>query len=235
MKVDILGIPMDHVTMDQAIQRAQAYFQDGNTHMVFTPNPEIILLAQDNLALTEALKQADMLLPDGIGVVIASRLLKRPLPERVPGYDFIGRLLKTDKTFYLFGGKPGVAEKAAHRLEQQGVAVVGFHHGYFSEDGDIIRDINQKQPDVLLVCLGAPRQELWIQNNRHHLKTSLCIGAGGTIDGLAGEVKRAPEIYQKLNIEWLYRGLKQPSRLPRLLQLPKFLWKVICSRGGKNK
>ena len=114
-------------------------------------------------------------------------------------------------------------------MKQKGVNVVGFHHGYFDDDTEIINDINEKQPDVVLVCLGMGKQEKWIADNMHKLKTSMLIGAGGTLDVLADAVKRAPEIYQRLNLEWLYRTVKQPSRIPRIMVLPKFVIKVMKS------
>jgi N-acetylglucosaminyldiphosphoundecaprenol N-acetyl-beta-D-mannosaminyltransferase len=233
VKVDILGVQIDQVSMEQAVAKTQAFFE-GGVHVVYTPNPEIIMEAQKNENLQAALNRADLLLPDGIGVVIASKIMGTPLSERVPGFDYVCELLKLDKSFYLFGGKPGVAEMAAKELKAKGVNVVGYHHGYFQEDGDIIEEINRLRPDILLVCLGAPKQELWIDRNRDGLNTHLCIGAGGTLDVLAGNVKRAPELFQKLYLEWLYRALKQPSRLPRLLKLPQFLFKVMLLKGGKK-
>jgi len=231
VKVDILGVKIDNITMADALKRTEDFFY-GGSHMVFTPNPEIIMYAQKDEDFLSTLNSADLLLPDGIGVVIASKLKGSKIKERVPGFDFVCNLLKTGKTFYLFGGKPGVGQAAASNLEKQGVRVVGYHHGYFNDDEEIIKDILSKRPDVLLVCLGAPKQEKWIYKNKDRLNVPLCIGAGGSLDVLAGNVKRAPVIYQKLCLEWLYRAIKQPSRLPRLLCLPQFLIEVLF--GGKQ-
>ena len=226
-KVNVLGVQINKITMDEAVKYADGFF-DGKPHMVFTPNPEIILETQKDAKLRDLMNRADLLLPDGIGVVIASKILGTPLPERVPGYDFVCRLLQTGRSFYFFGGKPGVAERAANRLCAEGVRVVGFHDGYFQDDREIIADIIEKKPDVLVVCLGAPRQEQWIAAHLEQLGVPLSIGAGGSVDVLAGEVERAPEIYQKLCIEWLYRALKEPKkRLPRIMKLPGFLIKVL--------
>ena len=232
MKVNVLGAMIDNVTMDEAVERAMTFFEDGKTHYVFTPNPEIIMEAQNN-DFMDVLNSADMLLPDGIGVVIGAKLLKTPLKERVAGFDFTSNLLTKGKTFYLFGGKPGVAEEAAKKISEKGVKVVGTHDGYFKDDKPIIDDINEKKPDILLVCLGAPKQENWIYKNRDNLNVSLCIGAGGSIDVFAGTAKRAPDIFVKLNLEWFYRLLKQPSRLPRMMKLPRFLLKIVF--GGNKK
>lgn len=225
-KINVLGINIDNLTMAQAVEKANTFI-DGTAHAVFTPNPEIIMVAQENKEMFDGLNKADMCLPDGIGVVIASKILKTPLKERVPGFDFCCELMKTNKSFYFFGGKPGVAEKAAQNMIEKGVNVVGHHHGYFDDDTEIINDINEKQPDVILVCLGMGKQEKWILNNMKNLKTSILIGAGGSLDVLAGVVERAPEIWQKLNLEWFYRTVKQPSRIPRIMVLPKFILKVL--------
>ncbi len=232
--VNILGVKVNKITMKQAVERAETFF-DGKPHMVFTPNPEIIMECKKDEELKNIINSADMLLPDGIGVVIASKFVKNPVSERVGGFDFVCRLLKTGHSFYFFGGKPGVAEKAMENMRKQGVNVVGCHHGYFKEDDEIVKDIIDKKPDVLVVCLGAPKQEKWIYKNLEKLNVPISIGAGGSLDVLAGEVERAPEIYQKLCIEWLYRALKEPKkRLPRIMKLPVFIIDVMFN-GRKYK
>jgi len=231
MKVEILGINIDNITMDQAVNKVNSFF-DGKTHTVFTPNPEIIMLAHKDEELKDALNSADILLPDGIGVVIGAWLIGTPLPERVAGFDFTCNLLKTDRTFYLLGSKPGVAELAAKKLKAQDVKIVGTHHGYFNDDAEIIGDINEKKPDILLVCLGAPKQEKWIYKNKDKLNVALCLGVGGTLDVIAGTAKRAPMIWQKLYLEWLYRAVKEPYRIPRLMALPQFIIKIAF--GGRK-
>lgn len=228
-KTRILGVLIDNITMDEAVERVNGFF-DSYGHTVFTPNPEIIMLAQKDNTLKQILNSADLLLADGIGVVIASRLIKKPLPERVAGFDFVHRLFESGKTFYLFGAKPGVADVAAQKLIQRGVNVVGTHHGYFENDTDIINDINEKKPDILLVCLGAPKQEKWIADNKDKLSVHLFLGVGGTLDGIAGTVKRAPVIFQKAGMEWFYRAICQPTRIARLAVIPKFLIDVLKAK-----
>lgn len=232
--VNILGVKVNKITMRQAVEKAETLF-DGKPHMVFTPNPEIILECKKDEELKNIINSADLVLPDGIGVVIASKFLRNPVPERVPGFDFVCELLKTNHSFYFFGGKPGVAEKAMENMKQQGVNVVGCYHGYFKEDDEIVNDITEKKPDVLVVCLGAPKQEKWIYKNLEKLNVPISIGAGGSLDVLAGEVERAPKIFQKLCLEWLYRTLKEPKkRLPRVMKLPVFIIDVIFN-GRKYK
>ena len=227
MKVSILGVEIDNVTMEQVLEYCNNL--TIGVHYIFTPNPEIIMEARDE-KFKNILNSADLLLPDGIGIVIASKILGTPIAARVAGFDFVCNLLKTEKSFYLLGGKPGVAERAAAELEKQGVNIAGTCDGYFTDDSLVISDINAKKPDVLLVCLGAPKQERWIYKNRDKLSDMLCIGAGGVLDVFAGDVRRAPDIYIKLNIEWLYRAVKQPQRFLRLWKLPWFLVKVVWEK-----
>jgi N-acetylglucosaminyldiphosphoundecaprenol N-acetyl-beta-D-mannosaminyltransferase len=229
-KTEILGVGVDNVTMDGAIAAANGFF-DGFGHTVVTPNPEMIMLAQRDGEFRRVLNEADLSVADGIGVVIASRILGKPLPERVAGFDFAQRLFDGGRSFYLFGAKPGIADTAARRLRARGVNVVGSWHGYFDDDTDIIKDINAKKPDVLLVCLGAPKQEKWIAANKDRLEVHILLGAGGTLDGLAGTVKRAPVFFQKTGTEWLYRAARQPSRFARLGVIPGFLLGVLQARG----
>lgn len=232
--VNILGVRINKITMKEAVLRTNSFF-DGKPHTVFTPNPEIILECEKDEKLREIINSSDLNLPDGIGVVIASKILGRPVSERVAGFDFVCELLKTDRSFYFFGSKPGVAEKAMENMNKQGANVVGCHDGYFDDDREIVEDIKSKKPDVLVVCLGAPKQEKWIYEHLFELNVPLCIGAGGSLDVLAGEVERAPEICQKLCIEWLYRALKEPKkRLPRIAKLPVFVADVIL-HGKKYK
>ncbi len=227
--VNILGVRVDKLTMKEAIDKTKSFF-DGGVHTVFTPNPEIILECKKDEQLREIINSSDMNLPDGIGVVIASKILGHPVTERVAGFDFVCEVLKTGKSYYFLGSRPGVAQKAMDNMIKQGVNVVGCHDGYFKDDKEIIEDIKAKAPDVLVVCLGAPKQERWIYKNAADLNVPLSIGAGGTLDVLAGEVERAPEIYQKLCVEWLYRTLKEPKkRLPRVAKLPLFMIDVLIN------
>lgn len=227
--VNILGVRVDKLTMKEAICKAESFF-DGGVHTVFTPNPEIILECKKDEQLREIINSSDMNLPDGIGVVIASKILGQPVTERVAGFDFVCEILKTGKSYYFLGSRPGVAKKAMDNMIKQGVNVVGCHDGYFKDDKEVIEDIKSKAPDVLVVCLGAPKQERWIYKNAADLNVPLSIGAGGTLDVLAGEVERAPKIYQKLCIEWLYRTLKEPKkRLPRVAKLPVFMVDVLLN------
>ena len=233
--VNILGAHLSRMTMEETMQKAIGFLQDtsGTTHKIYTPNPEIIYEAYHNEDYREVLNRSDFLIPDGIGVVYASRILKRPMPERVAGYDLVmnlfGYLDQEGKSVYILGGKPGVAEDARDEMKKQfpNLSFCGVHDGYFKEDAPVIEEINAKNPDLLLVCLGYPKQEKWIDTYANQLSARLAIGAGGSVDVMAGTAKRAPEFFIKHNLEWFYRLLKQPSRIGRMMRLPKFLITVI--------
>jgi len=238
--VNILGVHVNKYTMNEAVQKASEMLETDGVSMIFTPNSEIILYASNNPEFTDVLNSADMVIPDGIGVVYGAKILKNPIKERVAGYDLVCNLFpvmaEKKQSVYLLGAKPGVAEKAAENLlaKHPGLIIAGTHDGYFKDDEEIIADINKANPDFLMVCLGFPKQENWIYNNRKKLNTKLAIGAGGCLDVFAGTVQRAPEFYCKHGIEWLYRLIKQPSRFVRMLALPKFALKVLF-KGRKYK
>ncbi len=240
-RLDILGIPVDSVTMEQAVTQFDAFVRIGGFHTIATPNPEIIMLAQTDKEMARLLREEiDLVVPDGIGVVIASRLLKTPsLPERVPGFDLIQHTMQQAESkgyrYYFLGGKPGVAELAREKMMQKypGIQIVGCRDGYFKEEDTaaVIEAINESRANVLLVCLGAPKQEKWMVAHQEALPyIRVAIGAGGSLDGMAGIVQRAPVCFQKLGLEWFYRLLKQPSRWRRMLVLPQFLIKIIRIR-----
>lgn len=241
-KIDILGVLVDSVTMAEALETACS-FADGTTpRAIFTPNSEIMMTAYEDADFCATLNGADMIIADGIGVVYASKILKAPLPERVAGFDLASRLIETAAegrySLYFFGGKPGVAEQAIANLTMQypKLNIVGYSDGYFDAEKEktIIEDIKAKKPDILFVCLGAPKQEKWIAAHRDELSVPLSLGVGGSLDVWAGTVERAPEFYQKAGLEWLYRLIKQPSRFMRMMSLPKFGFTVLC-KGKRVK
>lgn len=228
--VCVLGVNVDKVNMNEALKRAEDLISTGGS--VFTPNPEIIMKAYENGSYRDVLNGADMVIPDGIGVVYGSKILGNPVPERVAGFDLTCGLLsyaaKNNISVYIYGGKDGVAKKAAEKIHNDfGVNVCGFEHGYHKDDSGVLKDINEKKPGILLVCLGAPKQENWIADNKENLPPCLMIGAGGSVDVLSGQTTRAPKFFLKLNLEWFYRLITEPSRFFRMLVLPKFLVTVM--------
>ena len=238
--VNILGVHVNKYTMQEAVEKASSLMETEKLSMIFTPNSEIILYASNNPEFAEMLNKGDMIIPDGIGVVYGAKILRNPIKERVAGYDLVCNLLpvmaEKGQSVYLLGAKPGVAEKAAETLlaKHPGLVIAGTHDGYFKDNEEVIADINKCAPDFLMVCLGFPKQENWIYNNREKLNAKLAIGAGGCLDVFAGTVQRAPEFYCKHGIEWLYRLVKQPTRFVRMLALPKFGLKVLF-KGRKYK
>ena len=236
MKTDIMGIAFDNVTMQQALERAGEILAGNKTCYAVTPNAEIAYEALRDESLRALLNEADLVLPDGAGVVLASKILKTPLQQKVAGVDFadglLGMLAQNGKSVYLLGSKPGIAELAAEKMREKhpGLTICGMHDGYVKDDAPVIAAINEAKPDVLFVCLGAPKQELFMKRHQNDLSCRLMIGLGGSLDSFAGTVKRAPKWMIRANLEWLYRLYKEPKRFGRMLRLPKYLWAVVCRR-----
>jgi len=236
MRTDVLGVSFDNITAAQAVSRACEIIGGGENAYVVTPNPEIVWMARRDSALRDAIAGAGLVLADGIGVVLGARILGTPLRAKIPGIDFaemlFAEMAKAAQSVYLLGAKPGIAEEAGRRLAAKypGLIIAGTSDGYFKDDEPVVDAINAARPDVLLVCLGAPRQELWMAKNVKMLDVRLCAGLGGSLDVFAGMVKRAPAFWQKLQLEWLYRLISQPSRIKRMIKLPLFVLAVIWKR-----
>ena len=234
-KTTVLGVPFDTYTMDEAAERAVAMFDENGQHIICTPNPEIVMEARNDRELMGILKAADMVTPDGVGVVWASKYSEVTIKERVSGYVLVLNIFEKmhngPHTVYFFGGAPGVAQKAAEMMEIKypGLKIVGVHNGYFDEKEErkIIADIKRVQPSLLLVGLGSPKQEKWIYNNLRLTGAKVAIGIGGSFDVMSGNLKRAPKIFCKLGLEWFYRLITQPTRFKRMLKLPKFVVTVL--------
>lgn len=240
MRTDVLGVGFDDLTLEEAAQAGAALVEGEGFHYAVTPNPEFILAARKDPAFRQALLDADLVLADGIGVVYSAKLLGRPLKGRAPGIEFAQRLVawmaKNGKRLFLLGAKPGVAELAAANLKDKypGLIVCGTHDGYFKEDEPVVEAIRQSAADVVFVCLGAPKQEFWMVKNGPASGAHLMVGLGGSLDVFAGVVERAPEAFQKLGMEWLYRLMKEPKRIGRMAKLPLVLVYALGGRiGGK--
>ena len=238
--VNIAGINIDDITMSQAVERVYEFIASGENHSIYTPNAEIMMEGIASKNLKSILNNADMLVADGAGVVLASKILGRQVAEKVSGFDLVKNLLISSKEhpikFFLFGGKPGIAETAKANINRDypGAEVVGIRNGYFKEEevASIVEQINNSNAEVLLVCLGAPKQEEWIEKNKSQLKVKVSIGVGGTMDVLAGNVKLAPDFFRNNGLEWMYRLYKEPKRFKRMLRLPKFILYIIGIKLG---
>jgi len=235
-KATILQIPFDALTKAQALETLMGYFEveGGGNHLVVTPNPEAVMLAQRSPYFMQIIQGADLVLADGIGIIIAAHILKLHIPERVPGCDISLELLKKSKgkKVYLLGSAPGVAETAMAKLRSQGINVVGAHDGYFNEETEknILNELQSLNVDILIVGMGMPRQEEWTAKHLHTLPCKITLCLGGSIDIFAGKVQRAPKIMRKIGLEWLYRLITNPWRAKRMLDLPRFIWAIFRTK-----
>lgn len=246
---NILGVSFSNSNMMVTIRTLDNLLEEKNKtpfkplHIV-TANPEIVMKGTENPEFLKILNEADIVTPDGIGIVIASKITQQDINERVTGFDLVINLLQARNverkktTVYALGAKEDVIKLAMRNLRQRfsEIEFIGYHHGYFEsnskEEEAIVKDIQSKEPDILLVGLGSPRQEEFIYKYKSNLNAKISIGCGGTFDVLSGKIKRAPKFMQKIGLEWFYRLLKEPKRLKRQLVIPKFLFKVICSKTG---
>ena len=235
---NILGVKFTNISPSGAVDRLLGYLDEDSKNMVFTPNPEMVMEARKNDEFMKILNSSSMNVPDGIGIIYGSKFTDVKIKERVAGYDMLlgafDKMKDKGKTVFFFGSAPGVAEKAKEAIEKQfkGLKVVGCADGDFDEkkEKEIIEEINEKKPDLLLVGIGFPKQEKWIYEHINDLNVKVAVGVGGSLDGWSGNVKRAPEFFVKNNLEWFYRLIKQPSRFVRMLQLPLFMLVVIRTK-----
>ncbi len=229
MRINVLGVGFDDLTMDEAVDRGMELLRSPGPHRVVTPNPEIVEVCRENLAARQAVNSADLVLADGIGVVKGAKMLGTPLKGRVPGIEFAAglmeRMAREGLPLYLLGAKPGVAEAAGEKLTAKypGLKIAGTHDGYFKEDGPVVEDIRASGADCVFVCLGAPKQELWMAKYGEATGAQLLCGLGGSLDVFAGVVERAPKFWSDHGLEWFYRLCKNPWRAGRMLKLPLFL------------
>lgn len=235
MRVDILGAPVDCLNMEQTVERVAELVRSERPGRVITLNPEYLYRAvtEDN-SLLELVRRADLVTPDGEGIVWAGRVAGTPFPERVTGIDLmlhlVRRAAREGWPVFLLGAAPGVAEEAAEKLCRQypGLQVAGTRHGYFKPDEEaaVAGLVREASPRLLFAALGAPKQEKWIDRHIDSIGPVVAMGVGGSFDVIAGRVARAPRWMQRLRIEWLGRLFKEPSRWRRMLVLPLFAWLV---------
>lgn len=239
MRIDVLGVGFDDLTMQEAVERGMALLRSDGAHYVVTPNPEIVEVCRENPEAMRAVNGADLVLPDGIGVIKGAAMLGTPLKEKTPGIEFAAHLMERmageGLSLYLLGAKPGVAELAAERLAAQypGLKLAGTHDGYFKEDGPVVEAIRESGADCVFVCLGAPKQELWMAKNGPATGARLLCGLGGSLDVFAGTVERAPKFWSDHGLEWFYRLCKEPRRIGRMMKLPLFLVHVRQEKKRK--
>lgn len=235
----ILDTPVHAITMAETLQLVRRFMAEPRLHQIATTNPEFVMAAQRDSAFRQVLHEADLCLPDGVGLLYAARRQGRPLPERVPGselvYELAGLAAQEGWRLFLLGAAPGVAEEAARRLQQRfpGLRIAGTYAGSpdTAENESIVQRINASRADLLFVAYGAPRQDKWIARNREALTTvRVAMGVGGALDFITGRAVRAPRWVQKLGLEWLHRLLHEPWRWRRMLALPQFALRVLFSK-----
>jgi N-acetylglucosaminyldiphosphoundecaprenol N-acetyl-beta-D-mannosaminyltransferase len=230
-----LGVSFHPVTRASARQLLAQAMRGDRLTFVVTLGTEMVMFAQQDQAFREVVERADLVVPDGIGLVFASRLAGLPAPERVTGVDLLAELIsgaQPSDSFFFYGAAPGVAALAVDNLRQSygEFACAGVLDGYVQDEAMIVDTICQARPTVLFVALGFPRQEHFLDRHRARLQAAgvrVCVGVGGSFDAYAGTVERAPEWVQKVHLEWLYRLCKQPSRWRRMLALPRFAALVL--------
>ncbi|MBE7711454.1 MAG: WecB/TagA/CpsF family glycosyltransferase [Cyanobacteria bacterium SIG31] len=239
MSVELLGLNVDTYSFDEAIIKARELIDGKKVSQVITINPEMFEYSNKDLDFTNIVKEAEMVIPEGIGVKIALAI-NGHRADRIPGIDFARKLLEesafNDIPVAIIGAKEDVIIKAVENLKKEisGLNIVYYHNGYFDDDLAIYNEIQAKSPKLILVALGSPRQEKFIYNAKKYLKASLMVGIGGSLDVWSGTLKRAPKVIQKLGLEWLYRTIKQPERFKRIFPtLPLFVLKAINYKFNK--
>lgn len=238
--VRILGVDIDNIDIDEAGKITKELVETSNKtcKIVVAPNTEFIMMAQKDEEFFDVLKSADLATPDSVGIMLGGKFQKKPFKQRIPGQAYFRKVLeigeKENWSFYLLGGKDDVPQMAAENLKKiyPNINIVGYHEGFFELEGEekVIQEINSLKPNVLFVAMGAPLQEKWIAKYKNDLKVDVAAGQGGTFDYEAGKIKRAPKIFQKLCIEWLWRLILQPSRIIRMLALPVYLFKITFTK-----
>jgi len=227
--IEILGCRVDALGREAAVERIIAFAHGGAPSIVITLGTEMVMEAQHNARFRAVIDGAALVVCDTIGLLVASRLRGGPLRERVTGVDLVESLAPCSQReglrFFLLGGRAETAERAAAVLAASGATIAGSHHGYFtsSDDAAIAAQIRATGANVLLAGLGSPKQELWLAQHLVATGCNVGVGVGGTLDVLSGNVERAPEIWQKLGLEWFYRLVREPWRWRRQLALPAFL------------
>ena len=241
--VPMYGMSFSRMNMKDTVRYLTEAIEQRRTTQVITGNPIMIMTALENPIFHRAMREAELLVPDGAGAVWAANYVGMPVAERVAGFDLLHELLHVGEqkrwSVYLLGTTQEVIDEAADRLKRQYplVRFVGTHHGFFGdgEDAEVIAKIREADPDMLFVARGVHNQEPWIAKHKQALGIPVMMGIGGSLDVIAGKLKRAPVFMQRLGLEWLYRLMLQPSRIGRMLVLPKFVIKVMRDRENVTK
>lgn len=240
-EIKILGVKVNNVDLEESYLRTKELIETSNKSckMIFAPNTEFIMCAQKDKDFFEILNKSDLSTPDSVGVEMAAKKLNKPLKQRIQGQKYFRKIVQEGEklgwSFYILGGKGDTPKVATDNLKKifPKLNVIGLHEGYFENEEkelEVIEEINRLKPNVLIVAMGAPKQEKWIYKYKDKLKVDVACGQGGTLDYEAGNIKRAPEFFQKVGLEWFWRLIKQPSRIVRMMVLPVYLFKILFTK-----
>ncbi|MED4988845.1 WecB/TagA/CpsF family glycosyltransferase [Parageobacillus toebii] len=235
-KEKYLDVYVSTLNYDEILADIEKRMAAGEKSTIVAVNPEKLIAANKDENVKQLINSATYQIPDGIGVVLASKLKGGRITSRVTGIDMMERLIelsaKKGYRVFLYGAKEEVVKKAKENLEAKypGLQIVGYSNGYVNDYDSLVKKINESNADILFVALGSPRQELWIKTYMNDLNVKVMQGVGGSFDVFAGHVKRAPKLFRNLGLEWFYRLVTDPKRFKRQLALPKFLWKVLWEK-----
>lgn len=241
-KVNILNVEFDNMNKQETLELLHSKIKNRTKTFVVTANPEIVMHAVNHSDYMQTIRQADHIIADGAGIIIGSKIIKDPLPERVAGFDLMKELLalanKERLTVFFLGSQETVIKQAVENVKKEfsHLVIGGYHHGFFNKkDNHITQLVKEANADLVFVALGFPKQEFWIHKHLPEFDKGIFMGVGGSFDILAGNIKRAPAIWRKLNIEWVYRLIQQPSRWKRMMAIPLFLKKIWQFRRKQAK
>ncbi|MFC5653098.1 WecB/TagA/CpsF family glycosyltransferase [Paenibacillus solisilvae] len=241
--VSIYGIRFSKMNMADTVHYLTQRVERREPTQVITGNPIMIMTALEQQSFHKVMLDAELVVPDGTGVVWAANYIGDPVTERVAGFDLLHHLMgvgeKRSWRVFLLGTTQEIIEQTARKLKQQypGVTIAGYRNGYFgsAEDAEVVEYIRSTQADLLFVARSVDTQEPWIAQHKEAFGVPVIMGVGGSFDVISGNLKRAPKLFQKLRLEWLYRLLQQPSRYRRMFMLPKFVAKVMRDKEKVGK
>ncbi|WP_042350941.1 WecB/TagA/CpsF family glycosyltransferase [Bacillus massiliigorillae] len=235
-KETYFGVDVSPLSYDEILVDIEQRMQADQKSTIIAVNPEKVMAAEQNEQLRELINNSTYGIPDGVGILLASKLKKGTITSRVTGVDMMDRLLefaaKKGYRVFLYGAKEEVVSQAKAKIEEKypEIIISGYENGYVQDPKQVVNKINEAKADLLFVAMGSPKQELWIREHMDSVSAKVFQGVGGSFDVFAGHVKRAPAFYRNLGLEWFYRLMKEPKRLKRQLALPKFLLKVMRSK-----
>ena len=235
-KEQYLGVNVIALNYDEIIEDIKKRMEEGLTSTIIAVNPEKVITASQDEQVKTLINDATYQIPDGVGILLASRLKGGDIQSRVTGVDMMDRLLKfasdEGKKVFMYGAKEEVVATAKAKIEEKypRIQITGYSNGYTKDQDELVRKINESGAEIIFVALGSPRQELWIRDHMKELNVKVYQGVGGSFDVFAGNVKRAPSVFRKAGLEWFYRLITDPKRFKRQLALPKFLFKIITKK-----